>query len=526
MKPEAREAWEAARSGHDLPHSTACVAPWVALEFDPSGWVYACCANQTYPIGRIDEQRLPELWGGARMGVLRDALRRWDLSVGCQSCRWHFEHGRMDPDAAVYEGYPVHEADPAGPMAMTFALSNRCNLGCVMCNPALSSVLRHQAGLPSLVPVYGDEFFADLAAFLPRLRYAKFLGGEPFLIPEHQRVWDLMDEVGGPPRIQVTTNGTVWTDRVAWVLDRFTVDITVSIDAARTDTYESIRRGARHADVLANIERFRAACRASGAELRFCMCLMDNNWRELGEFLSWADELDVPVSINVVSDDGLALHDLPLEQLDEVARTWAAEDAVLGHQLRRNAEVWRTQLTQLDAVRAERAAGVPAPSKQPRPTTAALFDPLVVGGEAVRQDSVEDHRVRLDAWSGGGEVAVLELGPDRTITRLVAPHARLGLIAAAVLGRPVGDVIDIIGHADGRPIWVLDVEDLGDHVVRMMCLSTNTMRGNPGSVVRTVEVRATRDLPATVLIAEDRILDHIHDRPNMVPIPAPTRRPQ
>ena len=258
--------------------------------------------------------------------VLREALANWDLSIGCGSCRWHLEHGRLDPDAAVYDRYRFTDPEPAGPASMTFALSNRCNLGCIMCNGELSSTLRHQAGLAPLVQRYDDQFFEDLTPFLPGLDYAKFLGGEPFLIPEHERVWRLMDDVGGPPRMQVTTNGTIWTDRVEWLINRFVVDITVSIDAATASTYERIRPGSSHEAVRANVERFRQRCGEVGSELRFCFCLMDNNWQELGGFLRWADGMEAPVSINVVSDTGLALHDLPLAQLEHISESWAAED--------------------------------------------------------------------------------------------------------------------------------------------------------------------------------------------------------
>jgi MoaA/NifB/PqqE/SkfB family radical SAM enzyme len=522
----AAAAWRANRPAQDLPFDTACLAPWVALELDPAGWVYGCCANQTYRLGRIGEQRLPELWGGARMQTLRDALKRWDLSLGCQSCRWHIEHGRMDPDAAVYDRYEVSSEQPASPRAMTFALSNRCNLGCVMCNPSLSSTLRHQAGMPRLASPYGDEFFEDLAAFLPHLQYAKFLGGEPFLIPEHHRVWDLMEEVGGPPRLQVTTNGTIWNDRVEAVVSRFVTDITVSMDGVTAPTFEGIRRGARHDDVLANVERFRTACARSGAELRFCFCLMSGNWHELGAFLRWADEGAVPVSVNLVSDDGLALHDLPLDQLDLVAETWAREDHRLSRALRTNADGWRTQLVQLDAVRTERRVGTEPPSKQPK----AVPVGFMAGTRPVRTDdprlaaaAVTAHRGRLARWSGG-DVGIIDVDRDRAVRAVVEPHARLGLVEPTIIGLDLDALIAAITRADGRPAWVLDVEtfDDDDHLVRTIGLSTNPVRENPGSIVRMVEVPTDRG--SVLLVAEDRLLDRDHPIPDGRLLPDPVRR--
>jgi hypothetical protein len=525
MDPQAAAAWRAARPARHLPFDTACVAPWVALELDPAGWVYGCCANQTYRLGRIGPQRLPELWGGERMQTLRDALKRWDLSVGCQSCRWHLEHGRMDPDAAVYDRYQVSSEQPAAPRAMTFALSNRCNLGCVMCNPSLSSTLRHQAGMARLASPYDDRFFEDLAAFLPHLQYAKFLGGEPFLIPEHHRVWDLMEEVGGPPRLQVTTNGTIWNDRVEAVVSRFVADITVSMDGVTAATFEGIRRGARHADVLANVERFRAACARSGAELRFCFCLMSGNWHELGAFLRWADEDAVPVSVNLVSDDGLALHDLPLDQLDAVAGTWAREDRELAGALHTNAGAWRTQLVQLDAVRAERRAGTEPPSKQPRPVAAGFLSgsrPRVAGNDWHAAATITVHRDRLARWSGG-DVGIVHVDRERVVRAVVERHDRLGLVAPTILGLGLDDLVAVIERADGRTAWVLDVEAFDDHVIRMVGLSTNPVREHPGSIVRLVEVAT--ESGAVLLVAEDRLLDRTDPSPTVQLLPDPVRRP-
>ncbi|MFZ4432497.1 MAG: glycosyltransferase [Microthrixaceae bacterium] len=501
MDLSARREWERHRPGRHHPVDAACVAPWVALEFDPSGWVYACCANQQYPLGRIGTDRLADLWGGPRAQVLRDALSDWDFSVGCNSCQWHLEHGRMDPDAAVYDRYPVRGAAPAGPVAMTFALSNRCNLGCVMCTPELSSTLRHRAGLEPLAPVYDDAFFEDLAPFLPGLRYAKFLGGEPFLIPEHHRVWDLMAEVGGPERMQVTTNGTIWNDRVEMVLDRFAVDITVSVDAVTPEAYEMIRVGADHAVVLANVVRFRDRCRAAGTEFRLCFCLMSTNWAELPGYLAWADELGAEVSVNVVSDPGLALHDLPVAELEAVRTAWSGcEPAGLGASL---AEVWRTQVDQLDAVLGERRAG-----RGPVPRQAAVAPCDLLAGPppgGAPEDRVTERR-RLAAW-GDGAVAELELDGDGVVVAVPAAHRRLG-IDVGLVGRPVTEVLRAVEQADGRPVWIVGADDRPGRTVRIVALSSGQpVRGGRGSIVRFVRTGGASD--HVLLVAEDRVYDGV-----------------
>ena len=509
MDPLARAAWSAGRPGSGHAVDAACIAPWVSLEFDPQGWVYTCCANQLYPLGRIGDERLADLWAGPRARVLREAVGRWDLSVGCGSCRWHLEHGRMDTDAAVYDRYRFTDPEPPGPASITFALSNHCNLGCVMCNPELSSTLRHTAGLAPIVSRYDDQFFEDLAPMLPGLQYAKFLGGEPFLIRDHDRVWQLMDEVGGPDRMQVTTNATIWTDRVEWLLDRFSVDVTISIDAATAATYERIRVGSKFATVMRNVDRFAERCRTAGTELRFCFCLMADNWSELPGFLRWAEVHAAPVSVNVVSDRGLALHDLPLDQLEEIAAAWAEDERRLSGSIERNADVWATQRAQLDAVILERRRGVGAAPRQAQP---ARGDALRHGAPMNERSDVATERERLRNWSGSNEVSELELDADERIATVRADHRRLG-IDVSLVGTTVDALLERIRATDGRDAWLLGTETVNGLFVRTFALAaTVPERGVQGSIVRVVSVPT--DAGWTMLVAEDRM----HERSDATPV--------
>ena len=518
MDESVRSAWASARPTTDHPVDSACVAPWVSLEFDPAGWVYACCASGLYPLGRIGEQPLRELWGGERALVFRESLQRWDLTVACGPCRWHLEHGRMDPVAAVYDRYPVSSPEPDRPYSMLFALSNRCNLGCVMCTPELSSTLRHEAGLPALPSPYDDEFFEDLAPFLDGLGLAKFVGGEPFLAPEHRRVWQLMDQLASPPSMQVTTNGTIWTDRVEWLLGRFEVDISISIDAATAPTYEAIRRGGNHRELLENVERFQRACDERGTELHVSYCLMDNNTHELGDFLAWAERFRIPASVNLVTDDGLALHDRPLDFLARVRSEWNADAARLERQLEKNRTVWETQRSQLDAVIAEREAGLAPTPRQAQPVPSGFFsvpptDRIESGSpwtrrRARRRDdsAIAEQSGRLERWSCGGPVAVVLLDPVGLVTNVRSPHPRLGIDARTLVGTPVGDLVRRIEVADGRPAWIIEHAELDDATVRTLVLShERPLRGTHGSIVRTLQVPLSSGW--ALLVAEDRIYD-------------------
>jgi molybdenum cofactor biosynthesis enzyme MoaA len=482
------------------------------MEFDPAGWVYGCCSSQLYPLGRIGAERLSEIWSGQRAQVLRDALRSWDLSVACAACRWHLDHGRPDPVAAVYDQFETPSLDPAGPQLMVFALSNRCNLGCIMCTPELSSTLRRSSGQRPLPRVYGDEFFEDLEPLLADLRQAKFLGGEPFLVNEHFRVWELLSRLEEPPRVQVTTNGTVWNERVEWVLDRFTTDISISIDAATPATYSRVRRGGDLGNVLNNVARFRSWCDASSAHLHVSYCLMEQNAAELAQFLAWAEQFEVEASINLVTDVGLALYDLETSKLEELRDIWQAQDHAFAHGLRRNAQVWETQRRQLDAVLVGRRVGAERPAAQARPAQPDEFQPLSPSPKHRRWKSrrtdaaVAAHFRQLIDWSEGGPVAHLRI-EDGVVVEVVSPHPRLGLSTERLIGRSLTDVPGEISAVDGRPVWIIDREELdGGTVVRVLALSVAApVRGSAAAVLRAIEIPVERG--SVLLIAEDRMYD-------------------
>lgn len=522
MDRATREIWGAARP-KEPPFDTACIAPWVALEFDPQGWVFACCTSGLYPLGRIGEQRLSELWDGPRARVLKDALRRWDMSVACQPCRFHLEYGRMDPAAAVYDQYPLDGPDVAGPHMMLFALSNRCNLGCVMCSPALSSTLQAEAGLPPSERPYDDQFFEDLEPMLSVLGVAKFLGGEPFLSPEHRRVWTMLDQLDSPPKLSVTTNGTIWTDTVEWLMDRFEVDISVSVDAATPETYAAVRRGGDLNVVHRNMDRFAQRCRDSGTNLHVSYCLMPQNAHELGRFLVWAEQYTIgaPAYVNLVSDEGLALHDLSTPELESIRARWAEDDDAISTDLERNLATWRTQLTQLDAVLSSRHDGVVPVSTRAHRASPSALAPVVTAAEASDTHLAEE-RDRMSAWCEGGQVAIVRCDLGGTVTAVDAEHARLGIDEPRLVGAPISSLLGTIEHADGRECYLLDHDENDDRVTRTLVLAAvPPARGVEGSVVRVVQIRDNHSF--AYLVAEDRTYDR-DGRGAGVAVAAPDRR--
>jgi MoaA/NifB/PqqE/SkfB family radical SAM enzyme len=329
---------------------SACYAPHASMYFDQFGNARACCQNTDVVMGNISEQTISEIWHGATTRVLRDVLKVGDYSQGCGFCQWQVDQG---DDAIVFartfDEHAVYEEHPRWPVQMEFSMTNSCNLQCVMCNGDWSSSIRaHREHRPPLPEVYGDAFFEELEEFLPHLRKANFLGGEPFLGREPLRVLGMLAELPSPPSVVVTTNGTQWSDRIDRICERLPMSVVVSLDGITKSTYESIRVGADFDVVMENLERFRAYAARHDTKLSLAHCLMRPNWTEFAHLLRFAEDRGMLVGMNeVLFPVELSLFQLPAEELRHVVDTMDADADGTAASLDRLRPVWDGQLEAL-----------------------------------------------------------------------------------------------------------------------------------------------------------------------------------
>lgn len=215
-----------------------------------------------------------------------------------------------------------------------------------MCNGTASSSIRgHREKLPPLANPYGDTFFEELRAFLPHLKVAKFLGGEPFLQEQCYRIWNMLIEDGVRLPCHVTTNGTIFNPRVERILEALEIGISISLDGLTKQTIESIRVNARYETLMQNLERFRAYADGRKRSFGLTFCLMRQNWHELGDFCLFADDLGSPVFVNSVRrPPEMSLYTLPLADLARIVEVMERQGETLLRKLRKNKPVWEGQL--------------------------------------------------------------------------------------------------------------------------------------------------------------------------------------
>ncbi len=406
----------------------ACLAPFTSLYLDPRGWVRACVANREHVIGHASDGPLAELWRGEAARALRIALAAHDHSLGCRVCAWQSASDPGDALARIFDQLAPASPEPDWPSQLELALGNDCNLRCAMCNGELSSSIRaRREHLPRHPTVYDEAFFAGLAEVLPHLERLRFLGGEPFLVPEHHRVWDLLIEGGLRVPCHVTTNGTRFDRQVERVLEGLPVSLAVSMDGIRPATVESIRIGTELRVLLRNVERFRDYVERAGTELTLTFTLMRQNAHELADFLRYADDLDVSVFVNsLYSPRRMSLYFLPAHELRAVVSAMEAADRAAVRPLGRNRTIWEDQIERLHR-RTEVLAGGNRPAADRR------WDNVSLGADQLdgrgRGALVDEAR----RWAGGRSVVEVELD-DRE--QVVAYRSDDG----SFLGAPVDPV--------------------------------------------------------------------------------------
>jgi radical SAM protein with 4Fe4S-binding SPASM domain len=355
-RSELLRAFEATRQRADTAVKSLCNAPFVGLTFSPDGSASACCFSRSHSLGNVRQHRLDEIWRGERIQQFRAELENYRFPTGCEFCAWSLKAGNFrEHPTLAFDHLPIHDG-VRWPTRIEFAMSNACNLACVMCTGEYSSVIRAKEGLPPMPPMYDDQFFEDLASYLPHVEELSFLGGEPFLQQECFRVWDMLIERDLSPRCHVTTNGTFFDARVERVLHNLPVNLSISIDGLTKTTYESIRVNSTYENVMKNLHRFNCYARGDAdrhrgkrmAFLQLNYCVMQQNWHEVPDFFRFAESVGARVAMVLVTHPpDCSVFALPRQDLREVVATLKTQAPALRRELNRNRNSWEEFLKEM-----------------------------------------------------------------------------------------------------------------------------------------------------------------------------------
>jgi MoaA/NifB/PqqE/SkfB family radical SAM enzyme len=382
--------------------SLLCHFPWTTINFDQSGKATACCYNRTHVLGVYPQDSIEEMWFGAAAEELRGHLERHDLSHGCTLCLEQLQSGNFQGThargadrfavAGQRETWLRYRADGARrpelmPKVLEFEIKNTCNLECIMCNGHFSSLIRkNREHLPPLQSPYDGAFVEQIVPFLSHLEEARFLGGEPFLIPLYYDIWERILEHHPELCVSITTNATVLAPRVRRIVERLHCHIVTSIDSIERETYEAIRTNASYEEVQENLDWLHQQVRRKGTSMTFAVCPMTVNWKELPGLVAYCSDRDIRVFFNtVLYPYHLSLRSLRAAELDRVIEhlTYSRPDAVTEIE-RDNRSAVVDLIRQLRAWRALQAELENDAQRRPRDLAARSVEPSA--SSSVRND--------------------------------------------------------------------------------------------------------------------------------------------
>jgi molybdenum cofactor biosynthesis enzyme MoaA len=276
-----------------------CYAPFNNINFNIFGRASACCENFRCESDARDAN-IEKLWNGKHFRTLRKRILNDDLGYGCGFCLSHLKEER--PAMALLHMFDrVPEVEKL-PLQMEFEIDAECPLECVMCTGDLSSAIRRNRDLlPPRPSLYGKEFFTNLRPLLQNLKYATFNGGEPFVSPVCQELWEIIAQNGRNPRIAVTTSGTVLNQRIKSVMESANFDITVSFESLRPEIYESIRKNASFRVLMENIGYFREYSEKKNTMLSVSACPLRENVAEMYDLLLFCNERNMDLHLQTVA---------------------------------------------------------------------------------------------------------------------------------------------------------------------------------------------------------------------------------
>ena len=314
-----------------------CYAPFSSLFISSLGLVRPCYANRMnvqYP-----DKGLSEIWFGTQFNNLRKKIDRNDLSGDCEfcdSCIKSNDFGSLL--AKKYDNPQFHndispsKSNKIYPRIIEFELDNTCNLECIMCDGNLSSAIRkNREKRPPLLRIYDDSFLKQLKTFIPHLKVAEFAGGAPFLIHIYYKIWDMILEVNPKCEILITTSANTLNDKIKKLIARGRFNFNISIDSLQKENYEKIRVNGNFERVMENILFYRKYCEEKTTSLCILVCPLRQNWRELPDFIRFADKLGVRVNFHVVFKPyHHALWSLPHGKLYEIYEYLSGFDPASG----------------------------------------------------------------------------------------------------------------------------------------------------------------------------------------------------
>jgi len=277
-----------------------CLSPFNTVHINIAGDVHICpCPGwQPQQVGNIFRQTLDEILSSPTAVAIRSSI----IDGSYQYCNekqcalilnGHLnDHSNVPPNIAQQLDDPTRYQHPT---TIAFNIDRVCNLSCPSCRTSVIKNTEEQIAKQQQII---DTVVANL---VPRqsdcdLEFITSGAGEVFASNMVMSVLQQLSLDKLPKlRLNLHTNGLLAPSKWHQIqhIESAVFLVTVSIDAATSDTYEQVRRGGYWPDLIAAMKFLQNKKQKLGFELRARMIVQQRNYAEAEEFYHLCQEFGV-----------------------------------------------------------------------------------------------------------------------------------------------------------------------------------------------------------------------------------------
>lgn len=329
-----------------------CALPWTAVHYRPTGRIAPCCDfdfKDMFVGTNVEDYKK-----SSQLETVKKEFLEGKWPEGCLKCKTQEEktgHSRRIQESRNYIGHIGADELTAENLLnnedyfyLNLGLNNKCNLGCIMCNPGNSSYLlreqRHNSAhflndIETSKPIkhnvkdesikvinpwsndWGPNDVEDLINTIDTSNRVKtritFHGGEPTIMKEPYEILNAVKEKGWQDKVIIEFNSNFQQYNPKWFdsLKGFEGHAMISLDAIGIQG-EYIRYPSKWEVVEKNILRFKEEY---GSDFRITACptLQITNIFYIEELIDWCYEHNIGLTLNALLEwpSQLAINNLP-----------------------------------------------------------------------------------------------------------------------------------------------------------------------------------------------------------------------
>lgn len=274
-----------------------CAAPWRGLHINFRGDVKTCCAGDPNMLGDLNHHTISDIVYGTPLKEIRQSIRSGRLHPDyCSNCIKAERNGRSERHwhNDVNQDFDVTAAtdDYYDPTIIDVRWNTTCNLSCNYCGEYCSSKwqsIKKGIAIKNGARPYYQQVCDFLEQHATDIREVALVGGEPFLLPENERLLDVI------PRdciVTLITNTSIELERNAIfqkIRERNRVGWSMSFDNI-DQRFEYVRHGGDWSLLNHNVDLVRDLMTHQGHWGGIHAVYNVYNCTRLVEFKQWAHD--------------------------------------------------------------------------------------------------------------------------------------------------------------------------------------------------------------------------------------------